>query len=97
MLDGHDIRHKGLRLLWVDEDRSKLPAQYVKKIGRILQALNVATSPQDLGGVPGYGLHALKGDREGTWSAAVSRNYRITFKWRDAGPYDVNLEDYHGN
>jgi len=26
----------------------------------------------------------------------VNRNWRITFKWDDAGPFDVDLEDYHG-
>ncbi len=97
MLDGHDIKHKGLYRLWVDNDRSGLPANWAGKIGRILLALNAATSPEELYGVPGLGLHPLKGGRKGTWSTIVSRNYRITFKWRDAGPYDVKLEDYHGD
>jgi len=97
MLDGHDIKHKGLRRLWVDNDRSHLPPEWVKKIARILLALNAAESPKELEGVPGFGLHPLKGNRQGTWSTIISRNHRITFKWRDKGPYNVNLEDYHGN
>jgi len=97
MLEGRDIKHKGLRALWVDNDRSGLKPEWAARAARILQALDAATSPDDLKGVPGFGLHQLKGNRKGTWSLTVSRNYRITFKWRDAGPNEVNLEDYHGH
>ena len=96
MLDGKDIKHKGLRRLWVDNDRSGVLAEWVEKAGRILHALDAAAHPQDLAGVPGFGLHPLKGNRKDTWSTTVSGNYRITFKWKNEGPYDVNLEDYHG-
>lgn len=95
MLDGTRIKHKGLKLLWEGGDGSKLNAKWVRKIGRILHALDIATSPQELI-FPGFDLHALKGDRKDTWAVLVTRNWRVTFKWRDEGPYDVNLEDYHG-
>lgn len=45
--------------------------------------------------LPGYDLHELKGDRQGTWSIKVSGNWRITFSFEDGEVYDVNLEDYH--
>ena len=96
MLEGRDIKHKGLRHLWVDDDRSGLKVEWVEKVMRILQALDAAATPEDLRGVPSFGLHQLKGNRKGTWSVTVNRNYRITFIWHDAGPRDVNLEDYHG-
>jgi len=96
MLEGRKIKHKGLRKLWVDNDRSGLNRDWVERAGRILQALDAAVSPEELGGVPAYGLHQLKGRRRGTWATRVSGNYRITFKWDDAGPYGVDLEDYHG-
>ena len=53
MLDGHDIKHKGLYRLWVDNDRSGLPANG-RQIGRV-SGLNAATSPEELYGVPGFG------------------------------------------
>jgi proteic killer suppression protein len=96
MLDGRNIKHKGLRKLWVDNDPSGLKGEWVDRAGRILQALDAAATPEELLGVPAYRLHPLKGSRKGTWSARVSKNYRITFKWADAGPFDVDLEDYHG-
>jgi proteic killer suppression protein len=36
------IAHKGLRLLWEKNDPSKLPAEQIEKIRRILSALNAA-------------------------------------------------------
>jgi len=38
----------------------------------------------------------LTGDRKGTWSLHVTRNWRMTF-WIDAEKeiQDVNFEDYH--
>jgi proteic killer suppression protein len=38
----------------------------------------------------------LTGDRRGTYSVWVSANWRVTFRWDEEGPLDVNLEDYHG-
>ncbi len=66
------------------------------KVRRILQALDAIADPKELHGVVGFHAHVLKGDRKDTWSITVQGNWRVTFKWRDAGPYDVDLEDYHG-
>jgi len=46
--------------------------------------------------VPGNDFHELKGNCAETYAVKVSANYRITFRWHDDGPYDVDLEDYHG-
>jgi proteic killer suppression protein len=45
--------------------------------------------------LPGYRFHALKGDRKGTFTVAVSGNWRITFRFQEGDAFDVNLEDYH--
>jgi len=45
--------------------------------------------------VAGLRLHELKGVRRGTWSVAVSGNWRITFSFREGDAFDVDLEDYH--
>ena len=37
----------------------------------------------------------LTGDRKGTWSLHVTRNWRMTFQVEDDQIIDVNLEDYH--
>ena len=45
--------------------------------------------------LPGYRLHALQGDRKGTWSVWVSDNYRLTFEIEDGHATTVDFEDYH--
>ncbi len=58
----------------------------------MLASLNVITSPNEL---TFYRCHELAGNRKGTFSLRVSPNWRLTYKWDNTGPYDVDLEDYH--
>lgn len=39
----------------------------------------------------------MKGDRKGTWSLSVTRNWRLTFRYdlKENEIYDLNFEDYH--
>ena len=88
------FRHKGLRAFFEDDDRRKIPAAQCDKIARILARLNEAVQAHDMG-LPGYGLHPLKGDRAGFWSISVSGNWRIIFRFNHGTAYDVDLIDYH--
>lgn len=88
------FKHKGLKRLYDKGDGSKLNADHLQKIKRILALLDVATNPQDLD-LPGFGLHRLKGDLKGHYAVSVSGNWRITFRFEDGQPHDVNLVDYH--
>lgn len=94
-LDAGRIRHKGLRRLVASGDKSGIRQDRLAKVTRILGALGAATSPQELH-LPGWHLHELKGDRRGTYSVRVTANQRITFRWDEDEPYEVDLEDYHG-
>jgi len=89
-----DFRHKGLRLLFENDNRQKFPAAHVERIRRILARLNEAVQVQDMG-LPGFKLHPLKGDKVGTWSVWVSGNWRITFRFESGNAFDVDLVDYH--
>jgi proteic killer suppression protein len=88
------FRHKGLRKFFEDDDRRKIPAAHGDKIARILARLNEAVAVQDMG-LPGYGLHPLKGDLAGFWSVSVSGNWRIIFRFVNGKAHDVDLIDYH--
>lgn len=47
--------------------------------------------------LPGWKAHLMTGDRKGTWSLSVTRNWRLTF-WIDRDEVeiiDLNYEDYH--
>ncbi|EJW13583.1 HigB toxin protein [Rhodovulum sp. PH10] len=60
-----------------------------------LNALDQARRPGDLD-LPGFGLHPLKGDRQGRYALTVSRNWRLTFAWEGEDAVQVDIEDYHG-
>jgi toxin HigB-1 len=45
--------------------------------------------------LPGYRLHALKGDLQGFWSVTVRANRRIVFRFEGTDAFDVELIDYH--
>lgn len=88
------FRHKGLKLLYDKGDRRKVQAAHADKIERILARLDQATAPASMR-LPGYRLHALKGDLAGFWSVTVSGNWRIIFRFESGHANDVDLVDYH--
>jgi proteic killer suppression protein len=88
------IKHRGLRLLLEEGDRSKIRSDLAAKSERFLDALDAATRPEDVD-LPGYRLHKLSGNLQGYWSAILSRNHRIIFRFEEGNAYDVDLVDYH--
>ena len=88
------FRHKGLKRLFESGNKRGVPAKLADKITRRLDALDAAVHPLDLR-LPGFELHELKGDRQGTWSINLTGNLRITFRFKAADAFDVDLEDYH--
>lgn len=60
----------------------------------ILARLDQANAPQAMN-LPGYRLHALKGDRKGFWSVTARANWRVVFRFDGGDAYDVDLVDYH--
>jgi len=89
------IAHKGLRLLWEKNNSSKLPAEQVEKIKRILSVLNTAKTLDPIKAIPGYRLHQLSGDLKGFWAVWVTGNYRIVFRFEEGSVYEINYIDYH--
>ena len=88
------FKHKGLKRLFEQNDRSGLRADLIDKIDRILTVLDAASAAQALG-LPGYRLHQLKGDYKGYWSVTVRSNWRIVFRFENGHACDVALVDYH--
>ena len=88
------FKHKGLKRLFEQNNRSGLRADLTDKIERILSVLDAASAPQALD-LPGYRLHQLKGDRKGYWSVTVRANWRIVFRFENDRACDVDLVDYH--
>jgi toxin HigB-1 len=51
----------------------------------------------ELRSVPVWKHHQMTGDRKGTWSLFVTKNWRITFQIdrEEIEIIDLNYEDYH--
>ena len=84
-----------MKRFWERSDASRLPPQFLAKIRSVLDALDAATTPRDVD-LPGFGFHALRGDRRGQYAIRVTRNWRVTFRWQGEDAIDVDFEDYHG-
>lgn len=88
------FRHRGLRRLFKNGDRTRISPQIIAKVERVLARLDVAAGPSDMN-LPGFGLHPLKGDLAGLWSVTVTGNWRIVFRFDGPDVRDVDLIDYH--
>ena len=89
------FRHKGLRRLFEADDPRGVPAGAVDKLRKMLFALDSAASVGDIGAMPGWRLHTLKGDMAGFWSLTVTRNWRLVFRFEEGHARDLDLVDYH--
>ena len=88
------IKHRGLQVRHERGDGSRLSADLVRRLRRILLRLEGAARPGNMS-VPGYHLHRLKGARRGQWSVRVSGNWRVVFRFEGTEAVDVDLIDYH--
>ncbi len=89
------IVHKGLRRLYENDDPKGLPADAVDKLRKMLAFLDAIASEEEVRNITTWKAHRLTGDRRGTWSLHVSRNWRLTFEIDGEEIASVNLEDYH--
>ena len=62
---------------------------------RKLRQLDIAAQLGDLRVPPGNRLEPLKGDRVGQYSIRINDQWRICFRWMEAGAEDVEIADYH--
>ncbi|TAK74531.1 MAG: peptidase [Gammaproteobacteria bacterium] len=89
-----NFKHKGLEQFFIKDSKKLLDTKDLPKIRRILDRLDAAMVIRDMD-IPGWDLHELKGNRKGTWSVVVRKNWKITFHLENNDACDVNLEDYH--
>ena len=89
------IRHRALKRFWTKGDPSGLNPERRSKVQIAMNTLEAAAAPSDMD-LPGFGFHALSGDRAGRFAISISRNWRLTFAWSGEDATDLDLEDYHG-
>ena len=88
------FRHKGLRLLFTDDDGSKLPPEMLERLRLILSTLQAASEIEGMD-LPTFRLHRLKGKWQGFYAVTVRANWRIVFRFEDSDAFDVDFVDYH--
>jgi proteic killer suppression protein len=88
------FKHRGLKRLYERGDRRGIRPDLLDTVEDILARLDEAETPQAMN-LPGYRLHALKGDLKGFWSVTVRANWRVIFHFQAADVFDVELTDYH--
>jgi len=92
-----NVRHRGLRRFIEDDNAAGLPAPFIDKIRKIVSFLQYMEREDELRNVPSWKAHQLTGDRKGTWSLFVSKNWRLTFliEKDELEIIDLDFEDYH--
>jgi proteic killer suppression protein len=76
-------------------NRVKLFVNIATVARRKLRQLEIAGNLEDLRIPPGNRLEALRGDRAGQHSIRINHQWRLCFRWAEAGPEDVEIADYH--
>jgi len=79
------------------DDPAALPSAFIDKIRKIIAFLQDMEREDELRTVQSWKAHKLTGDRKGTWSVFVSKNWRITFRidQSEIEIVDLDYEDYH--
>jgi proteic killer suppression protein len=75
--------------------RKTLPSSMRNVATRKLDQLDSIIALEELRVLPGNRLEALVGSRKGQFSIRNNDQYRICFRWKESGPYDVEITDYH--
>lgn len=77
------------------DERSRKLVSIERVARRKLLALDAAARLEEVAGIPGNRLEALRGDRLGQCSIRINERYRICFRWERDGAHDVEIVDYH--
>lgn len=88
------FRCKDTRTLF-ETGRSKRFGAIAKVATRKLAQLDAAETLEFLASPPGNRLEALHGDRAGQHSIRINDQWRVCFRWTEAGPEQVEIVDYH--
>ncbi len=75
--------------------RVKQFVNIAKVARRKLRQLEIASRLDDLRVPPGNHLEALKSDRSGQYSIRINDQWRVCFRWTNAGAENVEIVDYH--
>jgi len=92
-----NVIHRRLRRFIEGDDARGLQPAVVPKLRRMISFLQDMEREDELRTVPSWKAHQLTGERKGTWSLFVTKNWRLTFRIdsEEIEIVDLNYEDYH--
>ena len=88
------FRHRGLKALYDGRTTRRVAPEHVERLRDILGALDRSRGPEGMN-LPGFRFHELKGRLRGHYAVSVSGNWRVSFRFEDSSPVDVDYVDYH--
>lgn len=90
----HCFADKDTEELFSHEKNRRFSAIARVALRKLIQ-LNQARLLSDMAAPPGNRLESLSGKLAGFHSIRVNDQWRIIFRWRDVGPAEVAIVDYH--
>ena len=88
------FRHKGLERYFLNGSKSGIQPVHAKRLRLQLAKLDSAKTADDMD-LPGWKLHAMKGDLKDHWAVWVDQNWRMTFAFEGEDAVLVEYRDYH--
>jgi len=88
------FKNKALLNLWRTGRSSKIDSRVFARIRRRLDALHVATKPEDVD-FPGFNFRWLMGFEPTRYTVHVNGPWCITFTFADGDAEEVDFEQYH--
>ena len=68
---------------------------FARQAEKRLRILDAADTLRALAMLPSNQLERLFGDRKGQHSIWINNQWRVCFRWRKDGAYEVEITDYH--
>lgn len=89
------FRDKLTEAVFKGENPKRFQASILRVARRKLLMIQAAVNLNDLRVPPANFLEALKADRKGQHSIRINDQFRICFRWTQAGAENVEITDYH--
>ena len=83
--------HKGLKRLYDEDTQKGVSADAVDKLRKMLAFLQDMEDADELRSITLWKAHQMTGNRKGTWSLRVTRNWRLTFRIDTGESGDLRL------
>jgi toxin HigB-1 len=86
--------HNGLEQFFLTGSKAGIQPAHARRLRLQIAKLESAKVASDMD-LPGWRLHALKGNLKGHWAVWVDRNWRMTFTFDGEHAAQVDYTDYH--